>query len=59
MCLENRFPTDEHVISLENGEVLMSGIARPKLCEDIGRYEEVDKSKCQSWDSTVLRANTC
>ena len=51
--LGKRFTTDEHVIGLENGKVVMTRNVRPKLQEDTWNMEEIDKIKGQPWDPSV------
>ena len=43
--LGKRFPTDEHVIGLQNGKVGRTRNVRPKALEDTWRWEEIDKIK--------------
>ena len=51
--LGKRFTTDEHVIGLENGNVLRTRNVRPKSLEDTWNMEEIDKIKGQPWDPSV------
>ena len=51
--LGKRFTTDEHVIGLENGEVVRTRNVRPKFLQDSWKFDDIDKSKGQSWDPNV------
>ena len=41
--LGERFATDEHVISLENGKVVRTKNVQPKSLEDSWKFDEIDK----------------